>query len=138
MKDQLVREASGVKALQCSVQEESSSGVREGLIESCGIACEVWYRWQVEHNAVAEEFAILHHKEKALVGRPKDKLKQRIKELEKQLEDDKFKVLAYETLIEIVKQEDGIDVLKKGGAKRSVSLPRPGPAKRAVAMHCLA
>jgi len=76
----------------------------------------------------SKQFATLQYHEKALAGRPmKDKLKQRIKELERQLADEKFKVLAYETLIEIVKQEDGIDVLKKGDAKRSVSLPKPTP-----------
>jgi transposase-like protein len=78
----------------------------------------------------SEQFANLQYKDKALVGRPmKDKLKQRIKELERQLEDEKFKVLAYETLIEIVKREDGIDLLKKDGAKQSVSLPKPAPEK---------
>jgi transposase len=78
----------------------------------------------------SKKYGNLRYSEKALAGRPmKDKLKQRIKELERQLEDEKFKVLAYETLIEIVKEEDGIDVLKKGGAKQSVSLPKPGPEK---------
>jgi transposase-like protein len=78
----------------------------------------------------SKKYGNLRYQEKALLGRPmKDKLKQRIKELERQLEDEKFKVLAYETLIEIVKQEDGIDLLKKGGAKQSVSLPKPAPEK---------
>jgi transposase-like protein len=77
-----------------------------------------------------QKYINLHYLEKVTAGRPmKDKLKQRIKELERQLEDEKFKVLAYETLIEIVKQEDGIDVLKKGGAKQSVSLPKPAPER---------
>ena len=78
----------------------------------------------------SKQFANLAYQEKALVGRPmKDKLKQRIKELERQLEDEKFKVLAYETLIEIVKKEDGIDLLKKDVAKQSVSLPKPASEK---------
>jgi len=78
----------------------------------------------------SKEYGNLRFNEKALVGRPmKDKLKQRIKELERQLEDEKFKVLAYETLIEIVKKEDGIDLLKKDVAKQSVSLPKPAPEK---------
>jgi len=77
-----------------------------------------------------QKYSNLHYLEKVTAGRPmKDKLKQRIKELERQLEHEKFKVLAYETLIEIVKQEDGIDVLKKGGAKQSVSLPKPTQEK---------
>ena len=36
----------------------------------------------------------------------------------KSLEYERLRVSAYERLIEIVKQEDGIDVLKKDGAKQ--------------------
>ena len=70
------------------------------------------------------KYGNLHYLKKVPVGRPmKDPDKQRIKELEKQLKEAQFKVIAYETLIEVIKQEDGIDLLKKGAAKRSVSLP---------------
>ena len=48
----------------------------------------------------------------------KDPQKQRIKELEKQLADAKLKVLAYEKLITITEQEEGINILKKGAAGR--------------------
>lgn len=41
-----------------------------------------------------------------------------IERLERELEYQKLKTTAYERLIEIVKLEDGIDVLKKDGAKR--------------------
>ena len=44
-------------------------------------------------------------------------LQERISQLEKSLEYERLRVSAYERLIEIVKQEDGIDVLKKDGAK---------------------
>lgn len=45
-------------------------------------------------------------------------LQERISKLEKSLEYERLRVSAYERLIEIVKQEDGIDVLKKDGAKQ--------------------
>ena len=45
-------------------------------------------------------------------------LQERIYQLEKSLEYERLRVSAYERLIEIVKQEDGIDVLKKDGAKQ--------------------
>ena len=45
-------------------------------------------------------------------------LQERISQLEKSLEYERLRVAAYERLIEIVKQEDGIDVLKKDGAKQ--------------------
>ena len=45
-------------------------------------------------------------------------LRERISQLEKSLEYERLRVKAYERLIEIAKREDGIDVLKKDGAKR--------------------
>lgn len=45
-------------------------------------------------------------------------LQERISQLGKSLEYERLRVSAYERLIEIVKQEDGIDVLKKDGAKQ--------------------
>jgi len=45
-------------------------------------------------------------------------LQERIFQLEKSLEYERLRVKAYERLIEIAKQEDGVDVLKKDGAKR--------------------
>lgn len=38
--------------------------------------------------------------------------------LRRALEYQKLKVAGYERLLEIVRQEDGIDLLKKGGAKQ--------------------
>lgn len=59
------------------------------------------------------------------IGRPmKDPQKQRIKELEKTLENERLKVTAYEKLLEIIKREDGIDLLKKDAAKQLPHLPR--------------
>jgi len=70
------------------------------------------------------KFGKLHYPEKGIIiGRPmKDPQKQRIKELEKQLEEEKLKVIAYEKLIEIAEREDGISILKKDAAKQSKSL----------------
>lgn len=45
-------------------------------------------------------------------------LQEEILNLKKSLEYERLRVAAYERLIEIVKEEDGIDVLKKDGAKQ--------------------
>ena len=72
------------------------------------------------------KYGKLHYPEKGALGRPmKDPQKQRIKDLEKQLEEAKLKLVAYEKLIGIAEKEDGINILKKDGAKQSVSLPKP-------------
>lgn len=72
------------------------------------------------------KYGKLHYPEKGALGRPmKDPQKQRIKDLEKQLEEAKLKLVAYEKLIEIAEKEDGVSILKKDGAKQSVSLPKP-------------
>jgi len=64
------------------------------------------------------------------IGRPmKDPQKQRIKELEKALENERLKVMAYEKLLEVIKQEDGIDLLKKGVARQLPHLPRSTDGK---------
>jgi transposase len=66
----------------------------------------------------------LHYPKAGVLGRPmKDPQKQRIKDLEKQLADAKLKLVAYEKLIEIAEQEEGISILKKDEAKQSESLP---------------
>ena len=66
----------------------------------------------------------LHYPKAGTLGRPmKDPQKQRIKDLEKQLADAKLKLVAYEKLIEIAEQEEGISILKKDEAKQSESLP---------------
>ena len=102
----------------------------KGLLNMSGLQAKYGIKGNSNIARWSKKYGNLRYQEKALLGRPmKDKLKQRIKELERQLEDEKFKVLAYETLIEIVKQEDGIDLLKKGAAKQSVSLPNPTPEK---------
>lgn len=66
------------------------------------------------------------HYPKAKGGRPmKDPQKQRIKELERQLEEARLKLAAYEKLIEIAEREEGISILKKDEARQSESLPKP-------------
>lgn len=72
------------------------------------------------------KFGKLHYPEKGtIIGRPmKDPQKQRIKELEKQLAEEKLKVMAYEKLIEIAEREEGISILKKGAAKHLKSLDK--------------
>lgn len=63
-------------------------------------------------------------------GRPmKDPQKQRIKELENALENEKLKVIAYEKLLEIIEREDGINLLKKDAAKQFPNLPKDIPKR---------
>ena len=72
----------------------------------------------------------LHYPKAGALGRPmKDPQKQRIKDLEKQLAEAKLKLVAYEKLIEIAEQEEGISILKKDEAKQSKSLPAPTQEK---------
>ncbi len=54
------------------------------------------------------------------MGRPlKDPQKQRIKELEQALANALAQVKAYQTLIQLTEQEEGISILKKDGIKSS-------------------
>ena len=48
----------------------------------------------------------------------KDPQKQRIKELEKELENERLKVIAFKKLIEIAEREDGISISKKDVARQ--------------------
>ena len=66
----------------------------------------------------------LHYPEKGIInGRPmKDPQKQRIKDLERALAQEKLKVTAYEKLIEIAEREEGVSILKKDAAKQLPSL----------------
>ncbi len=76
------------------------------------------------------KYGKLHYPKFSAIGRPmKDPQKQRIKELEKQLEDARLKVLAYEKLISITEKEEGINILKKDAAKQLTSLPKPTQEK---------
>lgn len=71
------------------------------------------------------KYGNLHYPEKSSLGRPmKDPQKQRIKDLEKQLEDARLKLLAYEKLIATAETEQGISILKKDVVKQSVSCPK--------------
>jgi transposase-like protein len=85
------------------------------------------------HTRVLEwcrKYGKLHYPKKDSIGRPmKDPQKQRIKKLEKQLETANLKLLAYEKLISIAEQAEGISILKKDAAKQLTSLPKPTPEK---------
>ncbi len=64
------------------------------------------------------------------IGRPmKDPQRQRIKQLEKELEDARIKLIAWDRLREVIIREDGIDVLKKDVAKQFPILRRTTPGK---------
>lgn len=75
------------------------------------------------------KYGKLHYPQSGpITGRPmKDPQKQRIKELERQLAEERLKVAAYQKLIEVAEREEGISILKKGAAKQLKSLDRPTP-----------
>jgi transposase len=59
-------------------------------------------------------------------GRPmKDPQKRRIRELERALEDEQLKVVAYKKLLEIIEREDGDRLLKKDVARQLANLRKP-------------
>ncbi|WP_139119583.1 IS3 family transposase [Elizabethkingia meningoseptica] len=81
------------------------------------------------------KYGKLHYPKFSSIGRPmKDPQKQRIKELEKQLEDARLKVLAYEKLISVTEKEEGISILKKGRCQTIDELAKTYPRK--VSMFC--
>jgi len=64
------------------------------------------------------------------IGRPmKDPQKQRIKNLEARLKDAELKLKAYEHLISIAEQAEGISILKKDAAKQLKSLHKSTPER---------
>ena len=80
--------------------------------------------------AWCRKYGKLHYPAKGKRGAPmKDPQKQRIKELEKELAEARLKLLAYEKLVSIAEQQEGISILKKDEAKRLPSLPRRTPEK---------
>jgi len=56
--------------------------------------------------------------------RMKDPEKQRIKDLEQALKMAHLKIKAYEKLIEVTEHNEGIDIIKKDGAKQSPNSPK--------------
>jgi transposase len=77
------------------------------------------------------KYGKLHYPRKGVeIGRPmKDPQKRRIKELEAQLKEAQLKVEAYQKLISIAEQEEGISILKKGEAKPLKRLHKPTQEK---------
>jgi len=77
------------------------------------------------------KYGKLHYPAKGIeIGRPmKDPQKRRIKELEAQLKEAQLKVEAYQKLISIAEQEEGISILKKDEAKPLKRLHKPTQEK---------
>jgi transposase-like protein len=75
------------------------------------------------HSTVLQwcrKYGKLYYPKTKVPGRPmKDPQKQRIKELEHELKEAREKIMVYEKLIEIAKQETGIDVRKNIDTKLS-------------------
>ena len=71
------------------------------------------------------KYGKLYYSQQNTIGRPmKDLQKRRIKALEKELENEKLKVIAYEKLIEIAEREDGVSISKKDVARQLKHLQR--------------
>lgn len=86
-------------------------------------------KWQIPVATLQIWLASCTSREKAVSLRPKsnrmdakdqalENLRIENEKLRRALEYQKLKVAGYERLLEIVRQEDGIDLLKKGGAKQ--------------------
>ncbi len=65
------------------------------------------------------KYGKLYYSQQSLIGRPmKDLQKRRIKALEKELENERLKVIALQKLIEIAEREDGVSISKKDVARQ--------------------
>lgn len=74
------------------------------------------------------KYGKLHYGSAVTRGRPmKDPQQQRIKELEHALAKAELKIRAYEKLLELSAQEDGINLVKKSGAKPSTPFTGKSP-----------
>ena len=75
------------------------------------------------HSVVLDwlrKYGKLHYPKTTAPGCPmKDPQKQKIKELEYQLKEAQNKLLVYEKLLEVVKRDEGIDLLKNTDTKLS-------------------
>ena len=75
--------------------------------------------------AWCRKYGKLVYPDQGIKGRPmKDIQKQRIKELERALEEAQMKIKAYEKLISVTEREEGISILKKDVAKQSRNLDK--------------
>jgi len=131
MKDQLVRKAEGVsKRYTVAFKKKVVQELDKGLLNMVELRAKYGIGGKSIISRWSKQYGNLRFNEKAQVGRAmKDRSKQRIKEQDRQIKELQLKVEAYEMLIEVIKQEDGIDLLKKDAAKRSVSLLKPAPEK---------
>ena len=86
-------------------------------------------KWQIPVTTLQTWLGSCTSREKAVSLRPKsnlmdakdqalENLRIENEKLRRALEYQKLKVAGFERLLEIVRQEDGIDLLKKGGAKQ--------------------
>ncbi len=83
------------------------------------------YRWQKEYPIASKELSLpsatiesFDMAEKQPELTETEKLQKRISELRHCLELEKMRSRAFEKMIEIAEQEEGISILKKDGAKR--------------------
>lgn len=84
-----------------------------------GLEYKTLWNW-VSSCKSAEKNVPLHSKSLSMDAKSEmlEQLRAENEKLRRNLEFERLRVRAYERLIEIVKEEDGIDVLKKDGAKQ--------------------
>lgn len=75
-------------------------------------------RWPVESKSLSLPVSVIFGGKKEPKPMSEEELKQRIKALESALEIEKMRSRAFEKMIEIAEAEEGISILKKGGAKQ--------------------
>ena len=95
-----------------------------------GLSCRQFaFEHGIERSTLSRWLSACKNKEKSVPLQSKligmdakeemlDKLRAENEKLRHNLEFERLRVRAYERLIEIVKEEDGIDLLKKDGAKQ--------------------
>lgn len=83
------------------------------------------YRWRKEYPITSKELSLpssiidsFNMSEKQPGLTETEKLQKRIAELQHSLELEKMRSRAFEKMIEIAEEEEGISILKKDGAKR--------------------
>ena len=112
-----------------SYSESFKKQILEDYFRNGGSKGSCGKRWGIPTTSLRNWLTICKNEEKSVSLQPKmkemdakdqviDDLRAENERLKKENEWHRLRVAAYERLLEIVKKEDGIDLLKKGGAKQ--------------------
>lgn len=108
------------------LREYYSSGMSKyAITKKYSLSLSCIYRWLQEYPVATEQLSlpsepkeVSHMVSKRVELTEKEALQKRIEELSRSLELEKMRSRAFEKMIEIAEQEEGICILKKDGAKR--------------------